>query len=98
MISFRMRVMAPALAVAWMLLGAAAHAQPEPGTARIDHAGLQGLLTTLGYQPREVRNEAGPESENVLRPPTGLAVTTRAPLSTYGTLVCPVAWPHKNSP
>ena len=98
MISFRMRVMAPALAVAWMLLGAAAHAQPERGTARIDHAGLQGLLTTLGYQPREVRNESGPEYEIVLRPPGGLAVTTRVTLSKDGTLVWLVAWLKKVPP
>ena len=97
-LSLRIRVMAPALAVAWMLLGAAAHAQPERGTARIDHAGLQGLLTTLGYQPREVRNESGPEYEIVLRPPGGLAVTTRVTLSKDGTLVWLVAWLKKVPP
>ena len=96
--SFPIRVMAPALAVAWMLLGAASHAQPERGTARIDHAGLQGLLTTLGYQPREVRNESGPEYEIVLRPPGGLAVTTRVTLSKDGTLVWLVAWLKKVPP
>jgi hypothetical protein len=97
-LSFRMRVMALAMAVAWMLPGAAAHAQPERGTARIDHAGLQGLLTTLGYQPREVRNESGPEYEIVLRPPGGLAVTTRVTLSRDGTLVWLVAWLKKVPP
>ena len=97
-LSFRIRVMAPALAVAWMLLGAAAHAQPERGTARIDHAGLQGLLTTLGYQPREVRNEAGVEYEIVLRLRTGAAVTTRVTLSRDGSLVWLVAWLKKVPP
>lgn len=98
MISFRVRMIAPALAVAWLLLGTGAHAQPERGTARIDHAGLQGLLVTLGYQPREARNESGPEYEIVLRPPGGLAVTTRVTLSKDGTLVWFVAWLKKVPP
>jgi hypothetical protein len=98
MISFRIQMIAPALAVAWLLLGSGAHAQPERGTARIDHAGLQGLLATLGYQPREARNESGPEYEIVLRPPGGLAVTTRVTLSKDGTLVWFVAWLKKVPP
>ena len=100
-VSFRMRMMGPMLgaaAVAWMLVGAAAHAQPERGTARLDHAAVQGLLTTLGYQPREARNESGPEYEIVLRPPSGLAVTTRVTLSKDGTLVWLVAWLKKVPP
>jgi hypothetical protein len=98
MISFPVRMIAPALAVAWLLLGSGAHAQSERGTARIDHAGLQGLLATLGYQPREARNESGPEYEIVLRPPGGLAVTTRVTLSKDGTLVWFVAWLKKVPP
>jgi len=98
MISFRVRMIAPALAVAGLLLGSGAHAQPERGTARIDHAGLQSLLATLGYQPREARNESGPEYEIVLRPPGGLAVTTRVTLSKDGTLVWFVAWLKKVPP
>lgn len=91
--SFQMRVMRPALAAAaWILLAATAHAQPERGTARVDHAGVQALLVTLGYHPRESRNESGPEYEIVLRPPGGLAVTTRVTLSKDGTLVWLVAW------
>ena len=98
MISFRVRMIAPALAVAWLLLGSGAHAQPERGTARIDHAGLQSLLATLGYQPREARNESGLEYEIVLHPPGGLAVTTRVTLSKDGTLVWFVAWLKKVPP
>jgi hypothetical protein len=100
-VSFQMRVMGPMLAAAaaaWILLGAAAHAQPERGTARLDHAGVQALLVTLGYQPREARNESGPEYEIVLRPPGGLAVTTRVTLSRDGTLVWLVAWLKKVPP
>ncbi len=100
-ISFRMRVMGRALAtaaVAGILFTAAAHAQPERGTARLDHAGVQALLTTLGYHPREARNESGPEYEIVLRPPGGLAVTTRVTLSKDGTLVWLVAWLKKVPP
>lgn len=98
-VSFRMRVMRPALAAAaWILLAAAAHAQPERAAARVDHAGVQALLVTLGYQPREARNETGPEYEIVLRPPGGLAVTTRVTLSKDGTLVWLVAWLKKVPP
>jgi len=100
-VSLRMRVMGltlAAAAVAWVLLVAAAHAQPERGTARLDHAGVQALLVTLGYQPREVRNESGAEYEIVLRPPGGLAVTTRVTLSKDGTLVWLVAWLKKVPP
>ena len=96
-----MRVVGPVLAaaaVAWILLGASAHAEPERGTARLDHAGVQGLLASLGYQPREARNESGPEYEIVLRPPGGRAVTTRVTLSKDGTLVWLVAWLKKVPP
>jgi hypothetical protein len=74
------------------------HAQGEGGAARLDHAGLRSLLGTLGYQPRDARNEAGPELEIVLRPPGGLAVTTRVTLSKDGTLVWLVAWLKKVPP
>jgi hypothetical protein len=100
-VSLGMRVMGAALAAAAMALapvGPAAHAQPERGTARLDHAGVQGLLATLGYQPREARNESGAEYEIVLRPPGGLAVTTRVTLSRDGTLVWLVAWLKKVPP
>jgi len=100
-ISLRMRVMGAALAAAAMALapvGPAAHAEPERATARLDHAGVQGLLATLGYQPREARNESGAEYEIVLRPPGGLAVTTRVTLSRDGTLVWLVAWLKKVPP
>jgi hypothetical protein len=100
-VSFRMRVMGSILAaaaVAWIVLVLAAGAQPERGTARLDHAGVQALLATLGYHPREARNESGPEYEIVLRPPGGLAVTTRVTLSRDGTLVWLVAWLKKVPP
>lgn len=92
-VSSRMWVIRAALAAAaCVLLAATAHAQPERGTARLDHAGVQALLVTLGYNPREVGNEPVPVSEIVLRPPGGLAVTTRVTLSRDGTLVWLVAW------
>lgn len=72
------------------------HAQPQPAV-RLDHAGLRALLTTLGYQPREVRNETGPEYEIVLRP-AGLAVTTRVTLSKDASVVWLVAWLKKVPP
>ena len=98
-VSFRMRVIRRALAAAaGILLAAAAHAQPERAAARVDHAGVQALLVTLGYQPRESRNETGPEYEIVLRPPGGLAVTTRVTLSKDGSLVWLVAWLKKVPP
>jgi hypothetical protein len=100
-ISFRMRAMGRVLATAaaaGILFTAAAHAQPERGTARLDHAAVQALLTTLGYHPREARNESGTEYEIVLRPPGGLAVTTRVTLSKDGTLVWLVAWLKKVPP
>ena len=98
-VSFRMRLIRTALAAAaGILLAAAAHAQPERGAARVDHAGVQALLVTLGYHPRESRNETGPEYEIVLRPPGGLAVTTRVTLSKDGTLVWLVAWLKKVPP
>ena len=99
--SLRMRVMGVVLVAAAMALGpmaSAVRAQPEPGTARLDHAGVQALLVTLGHQPREARNEGGPEYEIVLRPPGGLAVTTRVALSRDGTLVWLVAWLKKVPP
>jgi hypothetical protein len=73
-----------------LALPLSAHAQPQPA-GRLDHAGLRALLTTLGYQPREVRNETGPEYEIVLRP-VGLAVTTRVTLSKDASVVWLVAW------
>ncbi len=98
-VSFRMRLIRTALAAAaGILLAAAAHAQPERAAARVDHAGVQALLVTLGYHPREARNETGPEYEIVLRPPGGLAVTTRVTLSKDGTLVWLVAWLKKVPP
>ena len=90
------RVLAAALAVLW-LLAPFAHAQPEREAARLDHAGLRGLLATLGHQPREVRNESGPEFEITLRP-AGMAVSTRVTLSKDGTLVWLVAWLKKVPP
>lgn len=87
------RTAAAVLALA--LLAPAAGAQPERGAGRLDHAAVRGLLTTIGYQPREVQNESGPELEIVLRPPGGLAVTTRVTLSKDGSLVWLVAWLKK---
>jgi len=100
-VSLRMRVMGWMLAVtvlAGILLAPHAQAQPERGTVRLDHAGVQALLATLGYHPREARNESGPEYEIVLRPPGGLAVTARVTLSRDGTLVWLVAWLKKVPP
>jgi hypothetical protein len=56
------------------------------------------MLVTLGHQPREAQNESGPELEIVLRPPGGLAVTTRITLSKDGSLVWLVAWLKKVPP
>lgn len=84
--------------MALALLAAPADAQPERGGGRLDHATLRGLLVTLGHQPREAQNEAGPELEIVLRPPGGLAVTTRVTLSKDGSLVWLVAWLKKVPP
>jgi hypothetical protein len=98
-VSFRMRMIRPALAAAaGIFLAAAAHAQPERGAARLDHAGVQALLVTLGYHPRESRNATASEYEIVLRPPGGLAVTTRVTLSKDGSLVWLVAWLKKVPP
>jgi hypothetical protein len=97
-VSSQMRVLGSVLAAAavvWALHAPVAHAQPERGTVRLDHAGVQGLLATLGYHPREARNESGPEYEIVLRPPGGLAISTRVTLSRDGTLVWLVAWLKK---
>jgi hypothetical protein len=101
MVSLAAPVMARALAAALLALAALAlpaAAQPERGTPPLDHAGLRSLLATLGYQPREARNEAGPELEITLRPPGGLAVTTRVTLSKDATLVWLVAWLKKVPP
>jgi hypothetical protein len=95
--SFMRRRLALAVAVLG-LLAPAAHGQPERGAARLDHAGLRALLATLGHQPRDARNESGPELEITLRPPGGLAVTTRVTLSKDGTLVWLVAWLKKVPP
>jgi hypothetical protein len=84
--------------VALGLLVPVAHAQPERGPTPLDHAALRGLLVTLGYQPREARNESGPEFEITLRPPGGLAISTRVTLSKDGTLVWFVAWLKKVPP
>jgi hypothetical protein len=78
------------------LVAPAAWAQPERG--RLDHGSLRGLLVSLGHQPRDAKNEAGPELEIVLRPPGGLAVTTRVTLSKDGSLVWLVAWLKKVPP
>lgn len=75
-----------------------AHAQPERAPGRLDAAGLRAALTAVGYQPREVKNEAGVEYEIVLRLRTGAAVTTRAALSKDGSLVWLVAWLRKLPP
>ncbi|MGH7301138.1 MAG: hypothetical protein ACREKQ_04030 [Candidatus Rokuibacteriota bacterium] len=91
------RALAAAL-VALGLLGSAAHAQPERSGARLDRAGLRTLLATLGYQPREARNESGGEFEITLRPPGGLAISTRVTLSKDATLVWLVAWLKKVPP
>lgn len=80
------------------LLASAAHAQPERAGTRLDPEGLRTLLATLGYQPREARNESGPEFEIILRPPGGLAVSTRVTLSKDGSLVWLVAWLKKVPP
>jgi hypothetical protein len=84
--------------MATALVTPAARAQPERGAARLDHAGLRGLLVTLGYRPRETRNEGGAEFEITVRAPTSLAVTTRVTLSKDGTLVWLVAWLKKVPP
>jgi hypothetical protein len=83
------------------LLGGSAAGQsgtPASAPGRLDAAGLRAALTTLGYQPREVRNEAGPEYEIVLRLRTGAAVTTRVTLSKDASLVWLVAWLKKVPP
>ncbi|HEU4438275.1 MAG TPA: hypothetical protein VFT36_03455, partial [Methylomirabilota bacterium] len=60
------RVLATAVVIPALLASAAA--QEPSATGRVDSAGLEALLNALGYQPRETRNEAGPEYEIVLRP------------------------------
>src|SRR5258707_15586690 len=76
-----------AVMIGTCLLIATAHAQPEQAGGRLDAAGLRAALGAIGYQPREVRNEAGVEYEIVLRLRTGAAVTTRATLSKDGSPV-----------
>ena len=61
------------------LMVATAAAQEAPPAGRVDAAGLRTLLTTLGYQPRESRNEAGVEYEIVVRSPDTRLITTRGP-------------------
>ena len=80
------------------LLAADAPAQPERAGARLDAAGLRAALGAIGYQPREVRNETGPEYEIVMRLRTGAAITTRVTLSKDGSLVWLVAWLRKLPP
>lgn len=74
------------------LMVATAAAQEAPPAGRVDAAGLRTLLTTLGYQPRESRNEAGVEYEIVVRSPDTRLITTRVTLSRDGALVWLVAW------
>lgn len=74
-----------------LLIGAVA-AQESPAPGRVDADGLKALLTTLGYQPREARNDAGVEYEIVVRSPDARAITTRVTLSKDGALVWLVAW------
>lgn len=100
MVSLAAPPMARALTAALLALAVMAlpaQAQPERGAPPLDHAGLRSLLTTLSYQPREVRNEAGPELEITLRA-GGLAVTTGVMLSKDGSLVWLVAWLKKVPP
>jgi hypothetical protein len=85
-------------AVVVALLAGAAYAQPERAPGRLDAAGLKAVLTTLGYQPRESRNESGVELEITVRPPDGRAITTRVTLSKDGSLVWLVAWLKKVPP
>ncbi len=85
-------------AVVVALLAGAAHAQPERAAGRLDAAGLKAVLATLGYQPRESRNESGVELEITVRPPDGRAITTRMTLSKDGSLVWLVAWLKKVPP
>lgn len=75
-----------------LALAAAAAAQESPTAGRVDATGLKALLNTLGYQPRESRNEGGVEYEIVLRAADTRAITTRVTLSKDGALVWLVAW------
>jgi hypothetical protein len=81
-----------------LALAAPAAAQTQSPAGRLDPAGLRALLTTLGYQPREARNESGPEFDITLRSRDGLAITTRVTLSRDGSLVWLVAWLKKVPP
>src|SRR5260370_40346358 len=81
-----------AAVIGMCLLTTAAHAQPDRAGGRLDAAGLRAALGAIGYQPREVRNEAGVEYEIVLRPRTGAAGTTRATLPQDRRLDRPVTW------
>jgi len=89
-------VLASFVVVLALALSTAAQTQPPMGG--VDQAGLKTLLNTLGYQPREVHNEAGVEYEIVIRLRTGGAVTTRVTLSKDGSLVWLVAWLKKVPP
>ncbi len=84
-----------AAALGFCLLATVVGAQPDRAGGRLDAAGLRAALDALGYQPREVRNEAGVEYEIVLHLRTGAAVTTRVTLSRDGSLVWLVAWLKK---
>ena len=89
------------VALALIVLGlaaTAAHAQPGRPPGRLDPAGLNTLLGSLGYHPREVRNEAEAEFEITVRPPDGRAITTRVALSRDGSVVWLVAWLKKVPP
>jgi hypothetical protein len=90
-IGHRVRSLVVAAAVLGTLVPAAV-AQEAPPADRVDAAGLKALLNTLGYQPRESRNEAGVEYEIVLRAADTRAITTRVTLSKDGALVWLVAW------
>jgi hypothetical protein len=90
-VAHRIRRTLAAVAVIPVLAGPAA-AQESPAPGRLDAAGLKTALTTLGYQPRESRNEAGVEYEIVIRAADTRAITTRVTLSKDGALVWLVAW------
>ena len=91
MVDRRLRRALAAVAVVTALGGSAA-AQDSPTAGRVDVAGLKTLLNTLGYQPRESRNETGVEYEIVIRAADTRAITTRVTLSKDGALVWLVAW------
>jgi len=94
--SWPRRVVAALVGLALLVVPAAA--QPGRVPTRTDQVGLRALLVTLGYQPREVRNDGGIEYEIILHPPDGRAITTRVALSKDGSLVWLVAWLQKIPP